>query len=126
MTSDITRAVDYAYKHPLVSKCAIASKFKVSKTTLLRRLRGGWSQAQGHQSQQLLTEAEEGAIEEACICMVNLGFPASIAMLQSMAVNMLHSRVTPVPTLVVPGSRWHDGFFKRHLAVRTCYIQYLE
>ena len=118
MTS-ITRAINYAHKHPEESRRSIARKFDVSISTLSRRVNGGLSRGQARESQQLLTAFEEAALVEGCTRMAKSGFPTTVAMVRSMAVLLLEARYPPA--LVLPGTRWHDGFFRRHPEVKVAY-----
>ena len=94
--SNIARAVDYAYKHPLESKSKIAYDMGASK------LNGDCeSRAKARIAQQLLSAAEVSAIVYWCLKMADKGFPVSVLMLRSMAI-IVDSDPAPLDILLSP------------------------
>lgn len=61
--SQLTRAVDYARRHPKESKAKVARAFGVNPTTLRRGCKGTQApRSKARQAQQLLTAGEEEAV----------------------------------------------------------------
>ncbi|KAF8427082.1 hypothetical protein EV426DRAFT_686746 [Tirmania nivea] len=76
--SQLTRAIDYAGKHPKESKAKLAKAFGVNPTTLRRGCQGVQAlRSKARQSQQLLTAGEEEAGVDWCGRMSDLYFPGS-------------------------------------------------
>ena len=123
--SNIARAVDYVYKHPLESKSKIAHNMGVSYATLRRQLNGHCeSRAKARIAQQLLSTAEESAIVDWCLKMADKGFPVSVLMLRSMAIIVLQARLgsgTSTQIIEPPGANWHNRFLARHSEVKLRY-----
>ena len=89
----LTRAIDYARKHPTESKAKIAQTYGVNAITLRCRCKGTQvSRSKVRRDQQLLTSAEEDAVVDWCSRMSDMGFPVTVRMLLSMAVAILHAR----------------------------------
>ena len=58
----ITKAIDAIKKKEVKSAYAAEKRFGVSRSTLSRRLKGGLSVAEGRESQQLFSIAEENTL----------------------------------------------------------------
>lgn len=119
----LTRAIDYARKHPKESKAKIAQTYGVNVITLRCRCKGSQiTRSKAHREQQLLTSGVEDAIVDWCGRMADMGFPVIVRMLLSMAVAILHARNNKL----IPGTNWPSRFFARHPAINLKYVQYLE
>ena len=68
---------------------AAAAHFEVDRKTLERRLKGGQTHAQGHESTQLLSKAEEDALYLWCKRLTAGGYPASHQVVKEMAMEIL-------------------------------------
>ena len=121
----LSRAIDYARKHPSESKAKIAKTYVVNAVTLRRRCKGvNVARPKAHREQQLLTSGKEDAIVDWCGRMADMGFPVTVRMLLSMAVAILRSRDSQ--NKHIPGVNWPSRFFARHPAINLKYVQYLE
>ena len=111
----MAKAIQSCSKKNGLSATRAAVKFGVSKSTLLRRLRGGKTRSVSHQHQQLLTAAEEKALCNWISRLNDRGFPPRVANVPEFAAWILKQRKRgpPIPA-VLPGRSWARRFFLRH------------
>jgi hypothetical protein len=103
-----------------------AEYFEVNRDTLSRRLKGCKNHAQGHESMQLLSNAEEDALSLWCKRLTAGGYPASHQVVKEMAMEILLRRVAKINTadmqlVTTPtiGKEWVKRFLKRHPILAT-------
>src|SRR5437763_2989133 len=122
----ITQALD-AIKNGEVATIYAASKaYDVPYNTLSRRVKGGPNYAQGHESSQLLSQAEEHALQLWCKRLSAGGYPPSHQIIRELAWEILTRRVASVNTdgmqLITPppiDQDWVKRFLKRYHDLKT-------
>ena len=96
-------------------KCAYA--FNIPRTTLSRQLSNRTSYVKSHESQQILSAAEEKTLFEAIIRLSKSGCPITLLLTRDLAeeIRLSRFRLSSTPTSYPPISkRWIDRFRKRH------------
>jgi hypothetical protein len=88
----IAQAIDAIKKSEVKSIYAAHKKYHVSYNTLSRRIQGGSNHAEGHESTQLLSQAEEEALLLWCRRLTAGGYPARHSVIREMACEILTRR----------------------------------
>jgi hypothetical protein len=122
----IAQALDAIKKNEVKTVNAASVQFSVSHKTLGRRLKGVPSYAGGHESSQLLSQAEEEALLLWCKRLTAGGYPARHQVIREMAWEILTRRVASINTdgmqIATPppiGQDWMKRFIKRHSELQT-------
>ena len=113
--------------------CSAAKHFKVSPSTLGRRWAGGKSRAEAHESQQLLTAAEEKALAERIRQMTVTDHPPTQNLICEIAHELRQHRLVGINDdgiqhvdYVPIGLEWVQRFIKRHPQLKTVYSETIE
>jgi hypothetical protein len=122
----MAQALDAIKKKEVASLYATSIAYGVSYMTLSRRIKGGSSHAQGHESSQLLSEVEENVLQLWCTRLSTSGRPVTHQTIRELAWEILTHRVASVNTdgmqLITPppiGQDWVKWFIKRHPHLKT-------
>jgi hypothetical protein len=107
--------------------------FKVLPSTLSRRLRGGVSQSMGHESSQILTNAEESTLVRWIKRYTESGAHITHSLLKELAIQIEAARVTHAsrpPTVhnsrAGINQKWIKRFQERHPEIDSIYATQLE
>jgi DDE superfamily endonuclease/Tc5 transposase DNA-binding domain len=130
---ELQKAISAYRATPEISIRAIAHAFKVPRTTLARRLRDGVSRFTAHQTQQILTNAEESTLIRWIKRYTIAGTPLTPSLLKDLAQHLRHERVrfasSQRPPVVSPdtiGHEWLYRFLNRHQEIRGIYARQME
>jgi hypothetical protein len=110
-----------------VRKCACA--FNVPRSTLSHQLSNRTSYVKSHESQQLLSTAEEKTIFKAITLLSKSGCPLTLPLTRDLAeeIRLSRFRLTSTPTSYPPISkRWIDRFRNRYPELKTVYSRALD
>jgi hypothetical protein len=109
---------------------AAANAFSIPPSTLSYRLAGRTSRSQAHESEQILSHAEEKTLVRWLTRLTNTGFPASPALAIEMAEEIRLGRLqlskTPPLSLRPIGNRWIDRFRARHPDILSVWTRQIE
>ncbi|KAM0711415.1 hypothetical protein Q7P35_002155 [Cladosporium inversicolor] len=109
---------------------AAANAFSIPPSTLSYRLTGRTSRSQAHESEQILSHAEEKTLVRWLTRLTNTGFPASPALAIEMAEEIRLGRLqlskTPPPSLRPISERWIDRFRARHPEILSVWTRQIE
>ena len=115
------------------SICAAARVYKVSPSSLHHRLSGRQSRAQAHESNQILSNAEENTLVRWITRLAVTGSFVSPALLKDLAELIRQRRVrhasteNPTAQIVDPISRkWLQRFQNRHPTIKSIYARHME
>jgi hypothetical protein len=114
-------------EYPSIRKCAYA--FNIPVTTLSNRLSTQTSRNKSHESQQILSTAEEKALLKAIIRLTKSGYPITLPLTRDLAeeIRLSRFRLSSTPTSYAPISkRWIDRFRKRYPELKTVYSRALD
>lgn len=106
-----------------------AKALGLSESTLHRRIRGGKSRAEAREGQQILSKAEEKALEGWITRLTATGHPASHDFIQEMAEEIRKGRHRDDEhphTYTDIGSSWVQCFIKRHPHLKTSLSRSIE
>lgn len=126
---DLTSAVT-AYRnseYTSIRKCAYA--FNVPLTTLSKRLSTRTSRSKSHESQKILSTAEEQTLLKAITRLSKSGYPITLLLTRDLAeeIRLSRFRLSSTPTSYPPlGKRWLDRFRKRYPELKTVYSRALD
>jgi hypothetical protein len=126
---DLTNALA-AYRNrefTSIRKCAYA--FNIPYSTLAFRLSTRTSRSKSHESQQILSTAEEKTLLKAITRLSKSGCPITLPLTRDLAEEIRLSRFRPnsTPTSYPPISkRWIDRFRKRYPELKTVYSRALD
>ena len=122
----IAKAVIAIKEKKVKSAYAAAKEFDVNRRTLMNRLHGGVSHAEGHELTQLLSSTEEKALIVWCKHVAARGSPAWHQLVREMAWEILTRHVASVNTdgmqlvnMPSSGKDWVKRFVLRHPEVKT-------
>ena len=110
-----------------IRKCAYA--FNIPHTTLTSRLLNQTSYSKSHESQQILSIAEEKALLKAITRLAKSGCPITLLLTRDLAeeIRLSRFRLSSTPTSYAPISkRWIDRFRKRYPELKTVYSRALD
>jgi hypothetical protein len=110
-----------------IRKCAYA--FNIPYSTLASRLTTRTSRSKSHESQKILSTAEEGALLKTITRLSNSGCPITLSLTRDLAEEIRSSRfrLTSTPASYSPISkRWIDRFRNRYPELRTVYSRSLD
>jgi uncharacterized glyoxalase superfamily protein PhnB len=131
--ANMQEAIAHAKLHEEESARAVAGRFKVSHSTLLRRLDGGISRAKAREPSQLLSSAEENTLVRWVMRFAAGGSPIPPELLRDLAQLIREQRVrhssahgAAVKTLDPIGHVWHLRFLQRHASISSLYARQLE
>ena len=129
----IQKAITAFKNNEFHSIYAAAQHFKVSRTTLTRRLAGGVSHAIAHHNALNLTNAEESTLIRWILRYTIAGTPLTHTLLRDLAEHLRIERVrfasrssSSSIQLEPLGSNWVYRFIKRHSQINTMYARQLE
>jgi hypothetical protein len=126
---DLTTALA-AYRngeYTSIRKCAYA--FNIPVTTLSKRLSTRTSRSQSHESQKILSTAEEKTLLKVITRLSKSGCPITLSLTRDLAEEIRLScfRLSSTPTSYPPISkRWIDKFRKRYSELKTVYSRALD
>jgi len=126
---DLTNALATYRNHEFTSirKCAYA--FNIPYSTLASRLSTRTSRSQSHESQQILSTAEEQTLLKAITRLSKSGCPITLLLTRDLAeeIRLSRFRLSSTPTSYPPISkRWIDRFRKRNPELKTVYSRALD
>jgi hypothetical protein len=103
-----------------------AKELSISKTTLIRRLKGGKSRSEGQETNQLLTTQEEKALATWISTSTATGNPVQHEFIREMAEKLIKQRI-PNNQFVPPiGLTWVPSFLRRHRYLKTKMTRAIE
>ncbi|KAM0706169.1 hypothetical protein Q7P35_006718 [Cladosporium inversicolor] len=109
---------------------AAANAFSIPPSTLSYRLAGRTSRSQAHESEQILSHAEEKTLVRWLTRLTSTGFPASPALAIEMAEEIRLRRLQLSKTLPLSlrpvGNRWIDRFTARHPDILSVWTRQIE
>jgi hypothetical protein len=108
-------------------KCAYA--FNIPRSTLSHQLSNRTSYVKSHESQQLLSTAEEKTLFKAITRLSKSGCPLTLPLTRDLAeeIRLSRFRLTSTPTSYPPISkRWIDRFRNRYPELKTVYSRALD
>jgi len=126
---DLTTAIT-AYRnseYTSIRKCAYA--FNIPLTTLSKRLRTRTSRSKSHESQKILSTAEEETLLKTVTRLSKSGCPITLLLTRDLAeeIRLSRFRLSSTPTSYPPlGKRWLDKFRKRYPELKTVYSRALD
>ena len=126
---DLTTALA-AYRngdYTSIRKCAYA--FNIPVTTLSKRLSTRTSRSQSHESQKILSTAEEKTLLKTVTRLSKSGCPITLPLIRDLAeeIRLSRFRLSSTPTSYPPISkRWIDKFRKRYPELKTVYSRALD
>ena len=107
-----------------------AKAYGISPSTFNARANGGSSTAEAHQSRQLLTPAQENAIESMVKRMHAFGHPLRYDAIRELAQELLHptseNSTQNEVNVVAVGTSWAQRFLHRHKDLVTVYCKTIE
>jgi hypothetical protein len=109
------RSVDHAVK-----------ELGVSKTTLIRRLRGGKSRSEGQETNQLLTAQEEKALATWISTSTLAGNPVHHDFIREMAEKLIKQRILDSQVIPQVGPSWVPSFLRHHRYFKTKMTRAIE
>jgi hypothetical protein len=110
-----------------IRKCAYA--FNIPYSTLALRLTTRTSRSKSHESQQILSTAEEETLLKAIIRLSKSGCPITLPLTRDLAeeIRLSRFRLSSTPTSYPPISkRWIDRFRNRYPELKTVYSRALD
>jgi hypothetical protein len=110
-----------------IRKCAYA--FNIPPTTLTDRLSTRTSRSKSHESQKILSTAEEDTLLKAITRLSKSGYPITLLLTRELAeeIRLFRFRLSSTPTSYSPISvRWIDRFRKRYPELKTVYSRALD
>ncbi len=110
-----------------IRKCAYA--FNIPPSSLASRLSNRTSRSKSHESQKILSTAEEEALLKSITRLSKSGVPITLALTRELAEEIRNSRfrLSSTPTSYPPISkRWIDRFRKRYPILKTIYSRALD
>lgn len=110
-----------------IRKCAYA--FNIPYSTLALRLTTRTSRSKSHESQQILSAAEEGTLLKTITRLAKSGCPITLPLTRDLAeeIRLSRFRLSSTPTSYAPISRrWIDRFRKRYPELKTVYSRSLD
>jgi hypothetical protein len=110
-----------------IRKCAHV--FNIPASTLSDRLSIRTSRSKSHESQQILSTAEEKTLLKVVTRLSKSGCPITLPLIRDLAeeIRLSHFRLSSTPTSYPPISkRWIDKFRKRHPELKTVYSRALD
>jgi hypothetical protein len=126
---DLTAALA-AYRnseYTSIRKCAYA--FNILASTLSDRLSTRTSRSKSHESQKILSTAEEKTLLKAITRLSKSGCPITLSLTRDLAeeIRLSRFRLSSTPTSYPPlGKRWLDKFRKRYPELKTVYSRALD
>ena len=105
-----------------------ANSIGASRSTIQRRFNGGKTRSEAHESQQILSKAQEKALAECITHLTATGHPADHAFIRDMAEDIRKQSIvdadarTPLPI----GETWVKQFIKRHSYLKTTLSRSIE
>jgi hypothetical protein len=128
--ADMQRAITEYYSGLYSSKQAAAQANNVPPATLRYRLAGRTSPSQAHETQQILSNAEEKTLVRWITRLTSTGFPTSPALVVEMADEIRRGRLQlsrADPSLTRPiGEHWIDRFRARHTEFSSVWSRQIE
>jgi hypothetical protein len=115
MPSAMDQAIDSVERAEFRSIRATALAYGVDRSTLVRRLNGGFQRNEGHASQQLLSPGQEGMLITWVLEQERLGHAPTHQRVREYAAKI--SGYSGQGTHI--GSNWLSRFMKRNPAIRT-------
>ena len=103
-----------------------AKELGVSKTTLIRRLKGGKSRSEGQETNQLLTTQEEKAMAAWISTSTAAGNPVHHDFIREMAEKIIKRRVPDSQVVPQIGPTWVPSFLRRHHYLKTKMTRAIE
>jgi len=110
-----------------IRKCAYA--FNIPTSTLSDRLSIRTSRSKSHESQKILSTAEEETLLKTITRLSKSGCPITLSLTRDLAeeIRLSRFRLSSTPTSYPPLSkRWIDKFRKRHPELKTVYSRALD
>jgi hypothetical protein len=110
-----------------IRKCSYA--FNIPLSTLSDRLSYATSRSKSHESQQILSTAEEKALLKAITRLTKSGYPITLLLTRDLAeeIRLSRFRLSSTPASYAPISkRWIDRFRKRYPELKTVYSRSLD
>ena len=110
-----------------IRKCSYA--FNIPYSTLALRLSTRTSRSKSHESQKILSTAEEEALLKSITRLSKSGVPITLSLTRELAEEIRNARfrLTSTPTSYPPISkRWIDRFRKRYPILKTVYSRALD
>ena len=110
-----------------VRKCSYA--FNIPPSTLSDRLTKATTRSKSHESQKILSTAEEETLIKSIIRLSKAGIPITLPLTRDLAeeIRLSRFRLSLTPTSYPPISkRWIDRFRKRHPELKTIYSRALD
>jgi hypothetical protein len=110
-----------------IRKCAYA--FNIPRSTLIDRLSTRTSRSKSHESQKILSTAEEEALIKSITRLSKSGVPITLSLTRELAEEIRNTRfrLSSTPTSYPPISkRWIDKFRKRYPILKTVYSRALD
>jgi hypothetical protein len=126
---DLTTAI-IAYRnseYTSIRKCAYA--FNIPTSTLSDRLSTRTSRSKSHESQKILSTAEEETLLKAITRLSKSGCPITLPLTKDLAeeIRLSRFRLSSIPTSYPPlGRNWLDKFRKRYPELKTVYSRALD
>jgi hypothetical protein len=114
-------------EYPSIRKCAYA--FNIPVITLSKRLSTQTSRSKSHESQQILSTAEEEAFIKSITRLSKSGCPITLPLIRDLAeeIRLSRFRLSSTPTSYPPISKqWIDRFRKRYPELLTIYSRALD
>jgi hypothetical protein len=128
--ADMQRAITEYHSGLYSSKQAAAQANNVPPATLRYRLAGRTSPSQAHETQQILSNAEEKTLVRWITRLTSTGFPASPALVVEMADEIRRNRLQLSRaglSLTRPiGEHWIDRFRARHTELSSVWSRQIE
>jgi hypothetical protein len=110
-----------------IRKCAYA--FHIPHSTFSDRLTRATTRSRSHESQKILSTAEEEALLKSIIRLSKSGCPITLSLTKDLAeeIRLSRFRLSSTPTSYPPISkRWIDRFRKRYPELKTIYSRALD
>ena len=126
---DLTTAIT-AYRngeYTSIRKCAYA--FNIPHSTFSDRLTRATTRSRSHESQKILSTAEEEILLKSITRLSKLGCPITLSLTRDLAeeIRLSYFRLSSTPTSYPPISkRWIDRFRKRYPELKTIYSRALD
>jgi hypothetical protein len=128
--ADMQQAITEYYSGLYSSKQAAAQANNVPPAILRYRLAGRTLPSQAHETQQILSNAEEKTLVRWITRLTSTGFPASPALVVEMADEIRRGRLQlsrADPSLTRPiGEHWIDRFRARHTELSSVWSRQIE
>ena len=132
LESRIQKAISAKKLDLSLSKRALATQYRVSETTLRRRLQGAQSRSMANEHLQSLSPAEERTLVKWISHLTRAGYPIAPSLAHDMAENMrsqrcqLSKRRKSDPPLRPLGQKWLDKFKGRHPEIQGVWARKIE